>query len=815
MQRKLILKRIKNSLSVDCGLDIDEVELRRIKYGSNDILETRENPWLEILKETLSDPMIWFLISTSILFFVLKNYNQGIILLLATIPLILMDAFLHWRTQASTSALSSTLASEALVIRNGLKINIQAREIVPGDLVLVVAGNHIPADGIVLEEINLQVDESTLTGESFPAHKKILNDLSFNIDSPEIDYQHWCFAGTRVLTGTALIRIVYVGKETLYGEIVVSALQATQEKTPLQTAIIKLIYVLIFVATFFCILLAIIRYYQGFGVVDAILSAATLAVAALPDEFPVVFTFFLGLGVYRLARRNALVRRAVSVENIGRITTICSDKTGTLTQGKLKFLNSSAAGKFNEAHVLYVAAVASRTESSDPLDLAILKEIDDFRVIIPERIFTFPFTEDRKRETTFILSTHQKILVASKGAPEKIISMSNLTKAEKENWLKNASNYSAAGCKVIACAQLECEKKPEHEPQENYQFVGLLIFSDPPRKEVFDAVQRCLSANIHILMLTGDHPETARAIALEIGIGKGDPKVVLAQDAEKYWKEGNGSFFKTIDVVARAIPSQKLSIVTVLQSIGEIVAATGDGVNDVPALKAADVGVAMGERGSQSAREVSDIILLDDNFSSIVNAISEGRQLFKNLQFSFKYLFMIHIPFVISAAIIPLLGYPLLYYPIHIVWIELIIHPTAMLVFQDLPQSDKLEPIKQDSKIHLFSKKDILSIILVGIVSTACVVLGDIIIVHFFNDERHARAFVLASLGLISTALTIGLSKLKTRVSQVIVGLTIISSVTFVQLPVISEFLSMGALRYIDWSVILATSVIIFILARI
>ena len=517
--------------------------------------------------------------------------------------------------------------------------------------------------------------------------------------------------------------------------------------------------------------------------------------------------------IYRLAKKKALVRRAVSVENIGRITCICSDKTGTITEGQFQVVRFLSPDVINNEKLLSIAAIASRTESGDLIDLAIFDEVNKEQLIIPARVSTFPFTEDRKRETSISRLNQNAYLIATKGAPETIFSICRLSVTDKEIWLKQVTELAYFGYKVIACAQMTLEELPTDEPQSNYEFAGLIAFSDPPRKGVSEAINTCRASQIHVLMITGDHPETARAIAKEIGLGDGNPNVVLAEDVSSHLLN-NKAYLRSIDVIARAIPSQKLDIVSSLQSSGEIVAVTGDGVNDVPALKAADVGIAMGERGTQSAREAADIILLDDNFDSIVNAIAEGRQLFKNLQLSFKYLLLIHIPFVFSAAIIPLLGYQLIYFPIHIVFIELIIHPTAMLVFQDLPHSKTLAIAKQMKKIHFFTNKDWLKIVIIGSFATLVVILSFILTFHESSNIEHARAIALAELSFISAALTYGLSGFRTWTARIIILGTLTFALTLIQIPFISHFFSLTPLHLQDWLIVIVTSLITLLLIK-
>lgn len=812
MRRILPLLRINGSISTDWTLSTTEVEKRRNKYGINDIAGIKTSHWSDLLFNTFKDPMIWFLICTSLLFALLKNNFEAMVLLLAIFPLIAMDAFLHWRTQSSTQSLSSRLAHLATVFRAGKKINIAAWEIVPGDLIEVCAGMVFPVDGLIIAGTNIQVEESSLTGESMPVLKNVLSILPDEGDDVLIADGYWGFAGTKLLTGNVLLRAVFTGEESLYGQIVSSALQTTKTKTPLQFAIANLVLSLIVLASVACIILAVVRFYQGFGLIDAILSAATLAVAALPDEFPVVFTFFLGVGVYRLARKKALVRRAASIENLGRITYICSDKTGTITEGSLHLKAHVPAQQADENTVLHLLALASRTESFDLLDLAIIEEAARKKIVIEQRIHSYPFTEDRKRETA-IIEKGSKWFIATKGAPEVILSISTLSQEEKDVWLNKISELADLTYKVIGCAEMTIDKTMElQEPKQGYQFMGLVAFSDPVREGVIDAIKLCQASNIHVLMITGDHPATALAIAKEIGLGQGNPHVILAEEMDSYLNATGKDSLRQIDAIARAIPLQKYDVVKALQLQGEIVAVTGDGVNDVPALKAADIGIAMGERGTQSAREVADIVLLDDNFDSIANAITEGRQLFRNLKICFKYLLMIHFPFVVSAAVIPLLGYPLLYYPIQVVFIELIIHPTALLVFQDLPQRNELKPVHQPGKNKFFSRFELIGIVFIGLITTLLVSLTFIYTSEHGSGVDYARGLTLAMLSFMSVAITLGLGGVKTITSRFVVLVIIVFTILVVQLPFVSKLFGFEPLHLSGWLLVILAGLLTWIL---
>ncbi len=797
MQRSVPISRLTGLGDPRRGLTNAEVVDRQRQYGSNAILEAASSGWRNIVRDTARDPMVWFLIGTALLFTWLGDFAEAAVLAAALLPIVGMDAYLHRRTQATTEGLSGRLAARAQVVRDGAVVDIASTDLVPGDLVSVTAGESFPADGLIVNGDGLQADESALTGESMPVRKRLLKDLESDSAEVSVDAAHWGAAGTRLLTGNASLRIVFTGAETLYGQIARSALLGNAERTPLQSAIGALVSVLIVIALILCAALAGIRYYQGHGLLDAILSAVTLAIAALPEEFPVVFTFFLGVGVFRLAQRQALVRRAVVVENIGRVTCICTDKTGTLTEGQLQLAHVIGGEAIDEKFVLQVAATAARMEGGDPLDALLLKSSAP---IEGARLETFPFTEDRRREVAVLREPAGTLVAVVKGAPETVLAMSELADEARNAWMANTRELAATGHKVIACAWRRLESWSGGEPDRNYQMVGLLAFEDPVRDGVADAVARAQAANIRVIMVTGDHPSTARAIARELGIGAEDPRVIEGADlGEHLRRQGDGGALN-IDVVARAIPAQKLDLVQALQREGEIVAVTGDGVNDVPALQGADIGIAMGARGTQTAREVASIVLLDDNFRTIVRAIAEGRQLFYNLKLSFAYLLMVHLPLVATAALIPLFGFPLLYLPAHIVWLELIIHPTALLVFQQLPSSDELEVVNRQSRLRFFDRKEWAVIGLVGGLVTLLVMLGYYYSLGSDNNVEHARSMAMVALIIASAAVTSALSGLQSRSAIIAVVATVGSAVVVIQLPPIAQLLHLGSLHFIDWT---------------
>jgi Ca2+-transporting ATPase len=810
-RRPVSLARVAGLLTSARGLTAAEVTERREHYGANTILEAPPHPWRDLARDTLQDPMLWFLAGVSLLYGILGEVTEALVLVAAIVPLAGMGAYLHRRTQVSTEGLRGRLAERATVVRDDAAVEVPAVELVPGDLTIVAPGEPFPADGVLVGGAELQADESTLTGEAHPVAKGTVSSPPGPGAEPLVDSRHWAFAGTRLLTGRASVRVVFTGGETLYGEIVRSAVEGSHARTPLQRAVQRLVSALLIVAAVTCLILAAVRLRQGYGWVDALVSAVSLAAAALPEEFPVVLTFFLGVGVYRLARRQALVRRAVSVENIGRITAICSDKTGTITEGRLRLTRLVPTGDRADQELLTLAARASRHDSGDPLDAAILS-VAESGGVAPDtaaRLRTFPFTEIRKRETAIVREADGRIVAVTKGAVETVLGMAAVTDAERERWLARLTTLAGDGHKVIGCAWqgLDGAMETKDEPEHGYRMAGLLAFEDPVREGVASAIEACRKAGIRPIMVTGDHPGTAHAVAREIGLGGGSPTVITGDELEAQVARGDGQAVREADVIARAAPSQKLTLVRALQAAGEIVAVTGDGVNDVPALQAADVGIAMGERGTQSAREVAAIVLLDDNFRTIVGAIAEGRQLFRNLQLSFRYLLMFHLPFIASALVVPLAGYPLLYLPVHIVWMELIIHATALLVFQELPRG-ALEPAWAPRAVRFFSTREWTLITLVGGL-IALLVIG--LYVGAVRDGRgieHARALALAALTCSSAVLTAFLSRLRTRTARLVTAATVASAVLLIQTPILAHALHLQPLGPTDWARVFAGSLL-------
>jgi len=782
--------------SGDAGLGQAEVAARRDRHGANAIVEEPPGRGRALLFEALRDPMIWLLAGAAVLYALTGARREAIVLGVAIVPLLYMDAWLHRRTRASTRGLRQRLASRACVRRDGVESTVAAVEIVPGDLVRVRPGDWFPADGLVVAGERLQAEESTLTGESVPAQKRAFTG---RVDGA-IEGAHWGFAGTRLLTGDALLRVVTTGAETLYGQIVRSAQTGPQARTPLQSAIGRLVLALGAAAVGLCALLAGARIMQGHGLADALLSAATLAMVALPEEFPVIFAFYLGVGVYRLARRQALVRRAAAVEDVGRLSCLCVDKTGTLTEGRLQLQHCVAAPSRDEAALLRIAALASRQESRDPIDLAILEK--SRAAPAPDRVALFPFTEASRRETAVYHAPGEHpgraLLVACKGAPEAVLARCGLDEDDATAWRRRADELAAAH-RVIACAMrtLDASAFTGAEPLSGFEFAGLLAFEDPIREGAAEAVKSARQAGLRVIMVTGDHPAYAMAIARELGIADAGGAPTIGADLERDPEAMKGVVAAGTQVVARALPAHKLALVEALQRAGEVVAVTGDGVNDVPALRAANVGIAMGRDATQSAREAAAIVLLDDNLRTIVNAIFEGRQLFRNLRMSFAYLLVVHLALVAAAALVPLAGYPLVFLPVHLVWLELIIHPTAMFAFQAHAGAGSADPPRRRARFF-FAPSDWFNILAAGTLASAAATLG-YVITFDAGGAAPARTIALVVVVASSVAVTAALSRLATPAARVLAAATLVTAIVLTAWAPVASLLDLAPVGVWSW----------------
>jgi len=685
------------------GLTEDQVKNSQEKHGKNELMIEKKNTFLKKAISIFMEPMFLLLFCTAMIYFVLGEPRDGIIMLVFVTFMSSINLFQEWKTDKTLQALKDLSSPRVNVIRNNIVQEIDSKELTVEDLVIIEEGEKIAADGEVLEVLGFGVDESTLTGESEIVWKKTeLND--------EEKESHWrknlCYAGTLATQGSALIKVVSVGLSTEYGKIGLDIASVPQQPTPLEKQTKHLIKVCAFIGIGMFILVFLITLQHTNQITDSILSGITLAMAMIPEEFPVILTVFLAMGAWRLAKKDCLIRRMPSVETLGAVSVLCVDKTGTLTQNKMTVQETFQLPKFSEKDMVYWAGLGCETEPYDPMEKAILgyvklKGISKGELFKNELVHDYPFTSEMKM-MGHVWRIKDSNSLASKGSPESILPLCDLKDDERVIIEKQQVDLAKNGYRVIAVARhIGMQNIPDNIKENKLELIGLIGLVDPHREEVPQAIKLCNKAGIRIIMITGDNGITATSIAKKIGIPNSD-NVITGKELEEMSEEELQKRVKNTNIFARVIPTHKMRIVKALKDIGEIVAMTGDGVNDAPALKYADIGIAMGKRGTGVAKEAADMILLDDNFTTIVDTVKDGRKIYDNIRKAVEYVFVIHIPIALIALLTPLLHFPLLLLPIHVVLLELIIDPTCSIVFERQPEEKDImdrQPRKPDKSI--------------------------------------------------------------------------------------------------------------------
>jgi len=681
------------------GLSGAEAQRRLNESGPNTLPGGDRKPLHRIVLKVLAEPMFLMLLVAGALYLALGDRAEAAFLLAMIFAVIGLTLFQERRTQRALEALRDLSAPRALVIRDGQQLRVSGREVVPGDLLALHEGDRIAADAILLEG-ELEVDESLLTGEAIAVARGAGSD------------RNRVYASTVVTRGAGLARVSSTGMATKVGEIGAMLQSAREPVSDLQRSSRKLIRVLAVIALLLAIGYCLVNWlWNARTFLDSLLASVALSMAILPEEIPVILTVFLAMGAWRLSRHRVLTRNVPAVEALGAITVLAVDKTGTLTQnrmritalvavdGALENTPADAAGPLPPATEILVecALLATPPDPFDPMEMAIVAlggRLDEARRTHPgwtlQRAYALS-SETLATTRAYATRGETDHRFATKGAPETIVALCRLPEQSAAAILQQAAGLAARGLRVLGVARgvWGGTTWPERQQDFAFEFVGLLGFGDPPRPEVPAAIAECRSAGVRVLMLTGDHPVTAQAIAREIGLSERADVLTGAEIAQL----GDASLIerlRQVDICARLRPEQKLRLVRLLQQSGEVVAMTGDGVNDAPALKAADIGVAMGERGTDVAREAAALVLLDDSFASIVRAIRQGRRIYDNVGKATAFVFAVHVPIIVLALLPALLHWPVILAPVHIVLLELLIDPASSMVFQAEPGNPDL-----------------------------------------------------------------------------------------------------------------------------
>lgn len=785
------------------GLGAGEAARRLEAWGHNELREApREPSWKRLLSQ-FQDPIVWILmVAAGIAGLVGELIDTGAIL-----AIVLLNAVISFlqeeRAEQAIAALQKMSSPTAKVVRDGHLVSVPARELVPGDRIEVEAGDQIPADARLLQASSLRVEEAPLTGESTPSDKRVLSDLA--ADVPLGDRTNMVYFGTVCVAGKGAAVVVATGMNSELGKIAGLLGQSKREPTPLQKRLAELGRVLGIVCLVVVAIIFAFQIRRG-GLAEVFLSSISLAVAAVPEGLPAVVTLALALGLQRVAKRNALVRKLPSVETLGCVTVICSDKTGTLTRNQMtvrRIVTESnefhvtgtgyapegefrsdeesgspieAAERFELIQVLKIAAlcnsaaVEKKEESGawqvvgDPTEgaliVAAMKAGLDVDRNSLELVHEIPFDSDRKTMSVVFRGADGKLVMYSKGAPEVMLKLSDrelsgerivpLSRERRESIRGDNSRLAGEALRVLGIAYRELSSEAEIILEQDFIFAGLVGMIDPPREEAKEAIGRCRTAGIRPVMITGDHPDTARAIARELGIMGPEERVLAGQELESHSDGKLCEVAEITSVYARVSAEHKLRIVNALRESGQVVAMTGDGVNDAPAIKTADIGIAMGITGTDVTKQASDMILTDDNFASIVNAVEEGRAIFDNIRKVVYFLLSCNAGEVLLMFVAAVVGWPAPLAAIQILWINLVTDSLpALALTLEKPERDVMNRPPRSQREPVIPLREGFTILGCGML-VACACLAGFWMVYRGDPERLETArtatFCIASL---------------------------------------------------------------------
>ncbi len=683
------------------GLSETQAQAKIAREGFNELPSSKPRNLFAIALGVVREPMFLLLVACGTLYLILGDVQEGLMLLGFVFVIMGIELYQEKKTERALDALKDLASPRALVLRDGSEKRIAGRDVVTDDIIILQEGDRVPADATVLTSVNLLADESLLTGESVPVRKNEW-DLHLEKVHPGGDDLPFVYSGSLIVQGNGMAKVTATGMNTEIGSIGKALESVTPEDTKLKREMGSLIKKLAIIGISLCLLVIAVYTMSRGDLVKGFLAGLTLAMAMLPEEFPVVLAVFMALGAWRMSKQRVLTRKPAAIETLGSATVLCSDKTGTLTQNKMtvawlyngsEFLSladgKSFPGTFHE--IFEYGMLSSQTNPFDPMEKAILK-MSELHLNGTDHIHTdwemlkeYPLSKDLlAMSRVFRQKGTDEKTIAVKGAPEAVFDLCHLEEQQLSELASAVEHLAEKGLRVLGVgkARIESSDLPDIQHDFDFEFVGLIGLSDPIRPNVPEAVAECHMAGIRVIMITGDYPVTAMNIAREIGL-QNHEVCITGQELQVMSEAELCEKIQHINVFARVVPEQKLKIVNALKKNNEIVAMTGDGVNDAPALKAANIGIAMGEKGTDVAREASSLVLMDDNFASIVGAVRMGRRIFDNLQKALGYIFAIHVP-IAGLSLIPIFfaDLPLILWPVHIVFMELIIDPACSIIFE-------------------------------------------------------------------------------------------------------------------------------------
>ena len=740
------------------GLTSAEVTELRRQYGENSFSAAAEFRFLYIVKDIVTEPMFILLAIACSLYFILGKSSEGIMMAVAIIIVTAISLYQEVKSTKALKSLAGFTEPRVTVIRESNQIIIQVKELVPGDIVLLEEGMKVPADGTIIQSNDLSINESVISGESLPVEKN---------ETPE---KNQLYQGSTINSGKCIARVTSTGNKTILGKIGKAVASYQPAKTLLQVQVNRFVkrFALFGFAAFAIIFLVNYLHYHEFA--TSLLFALTLAMSAVPEEIPVAFSSFMALGAYKMSRLGIISRQPQVIENLGAVTVLCLDKTGTITENKMQVKTiyefekdklTDLPGEVNQLkEVLFISALASESDPFDPMEKAIIEawhatsgplKREDYKIIHEYPLEGYPpmMTHVYKQGNTY--------LAAAKGSPERILSVCRLDEPSLNKINETIKRIAKNGYRILGVCNAICSDNnfPRIQDDFNWKFTGLLALYDPPKKNSAAVLKQIREAGVAVKILTGDYPETAVNIAEQVGL-PGYFNYKTGHDVMQLGSDELKETVKQTSVFARMFPDAKVKVVEALKNGGDIVAMTGDGVNDGPSLKLADIGIAMGKKGTETAKIASDLILTDDNLERIVIAIREGRRIFNNLVKALRYIISIHIPIILTASLPLLLGwkYPNIFTPIHVIFLELIMGPTCSIFFEREPAEESImNASPKNRRNSLFTRREVLISIAQGIaITTGVLVLYNRYMISHSIEET--RTVVFTTLILSNVFLT-------------------------------------------------------------
>ena len=744
------------------GLTPQQVLEARGKNGYNKLNYKKENRLLEVLKTLVKEPMVILLLVASCIYFISGETGNAIFLASAIVLISIISLYQDSRSRNALEKLKILTQPTCKVIRNGEVAKIKSEELVVGDSLMVEEGTSITADGIIVHSNDFSANESILTGESLPVYKDAAKEDNF------------IYSGTTVASGLAVATITAIGNDTRLGKIGKSLEAIKEEKTPLELQINNFVKWMVIAGAVVFIIVWVINYFRSYNALDSLLKALTLAMSILPEEIPVAFTTFMALGAWRLMKMGIVVKQMKTVETLGSATVICTDKTGTITENKMslaklfvlasqKISDPESALKDDEKELIRLAMWASEPIPFDPMEVALHNAYTQFILEDERPVYKmgheYPLGGKPPMMTHLFEDKSGKRIIAAKGAPEALMNIATLTAIEKQQIQDAIKIITTDGYRVLAVGEADFTGNnfPVTQQEFNFQFKGIVAFYDPPKKNIKSVLENFYTAGISVKIITGDNPATTSAIAKQIEF-KGYEKSITGDELMKLNEAELMSTVANTNIFTRMFPDAKLKIINALKANNEIVAMTGDGVNDGPALKAAHIGIAMGKKGTEIAKQAASLILVDDDLSKMVDAVAMGRRIYTNLKKAIQYIISIHIPIILTVFIPLALGwmYPNIFSPVHIIFLELIMGPTCSIIYENEPmEKNTMVQKPRPFTTTFFNLKELTTSIIQGIMITAGTLIAYQYAVHQGFNEAITRTMVFTVLIAANIFLTL------------------------------------------------------------